>query len=157
VDGKLVSNSQSYIDTDLKRGEGNMPSAPLSYSETFYAQFPYYLSIGMTERQYWDRDCMLAKYYREAEKLRQEHRNYEMWLQGMYIYDGIQRLTPVLRAFPKKGTKPEPYVKEPYPITREEQARAQERAEQAEMRQIKASLEAWAIANNKKFEKKGKG
>lgn len=134
-----------------------MPSAPLSYSETFNKLFPYYLSIGMTEKQYWDRDSTLTKFYREADKLRQERRNYDMWLQGMYIYDGIQRLAPILRAFGKKGTKAEPYVKEPYPITAEEQKRAQERAEQAEIAHIKASLEAWAIANNKKFEKKGEG
>lgn len=109
----------------------------------------------MNEKQYWDKDCMLAKYYREADKLRQERSNYNMWLQGMYIYDGIQRLVPVLHAFAKKGAKAEPYVKEPYPITAEEQARAQERAEKAEIAKVRTNLETWAIANNKKFKKKG--
>lgn len=35
-----------------------------------------------------------------------------MWLQGMYIYDAISRLSPILRAFAKKGTKAQPYADE---------------------------------------------
>ena len=38
----------------------------------------------MTEEQYWDRDCLLVKYYREAEELRNEKLNQQAWLQGMY-------------------------------------------------------------------------
>ena len=71
----------------------------------------------MTEEQYWDKDCMLVKYYREAEEMRREKFNQEAWLQGMYIYDAIMRLSPILHAFAKKGTKPQPYVDSPYPIS----------------------------------------
>ena len=35
-----------------------------------------------------------------------------MWLQGMYIYDAISRLSPILRAFAKKGPKAQPYVED---------------------------------------------
>ena len=72
----------------------------------------------MTEYQYWDSDCTLVVPYRKADEIRKERVNQEMWLQGMYIYDAISRLTPVLHAFAKKGTKAKPYVDEPYPITR---------------------------------------
>lgn len=39
---------------------------------------------------------------------------------GMYIYDAIGRLSPILHAFAKAGTKPEPYIDKPYPITKQE-------------------------------------
>lgn len=73
----------------------------------------------MTEEQYWDKDCCLVKFYREADKLRKERMNQELWLQGMYFYDALSRVSPILRAFGKKGTKPQPYVEEPYPITKQ--------------------------------------
>lgn len=85
----------------------------------------------MSEEQYWDKDCTLVKAYREAEELRKEKSNQEAWLQGMYIYDAIMRLTPVLRAFAKKGSKATPYVEEPYPINKKSQEEAQERKEKA--------------------------
>ena len=101
----MVSDSLLTDESANKGSERENRSAPPSYSEIFLAKFPYYLSIGMTEEQYWDRDCTLVKSYRKAEELRKERVNQEMWLQGMYIYDAISRLSPILRAFAKKGTK----------------------------------------------------
>ena len=51
--------------------------------------FPFYLSIGMTYEQFWENDPSLAKYYREADKLRNERKNTDAWIQGMYIYDAV--------------------------------------------------------------------
>lgn len=70
----------------------------------------------MTVEQYWDGDCVLVKYYREADKKRFERKNYEAWVQGKYFYDALTRVSPILNAFAKKGTKAEPYLTEPYPI-----------------------------------------
>lgn len=106
-------------------------SAPISYTEIFNEHFPYYLSIGMTEEQYWDRDCSLVKYYREADKLKRERENQNMWLQGMYIYDAISRLVPVLHAFAKKGTQAKPYVDAPYPLTKKAEKQAKVEKEKA--------------------------
>lgn len=40
---------------------GVTATAPLhSYGEKFEELFPYYLSLGMTEEQYWDKDCRLV-------------------------------------------------------------------------------------------------
>ncbi|MDO4384903.1 MAG: hypothetical protein Q4E18_02770 [Clostridia bacterium] len=69
----------------------------------------------------------MAKYYRQAEELRIEKRNYELWLQGRYIYEAIGALSPILQAFAKKGTKAEPYMARPYALT----AKALEREESA--------------------------
>ena len=82
--------------------------------------FPYYLSIGMTEEQYWDRDCTLVKAYRDADKLRLERQNTMLWLQGQYIYEALCDVSPVFHAFAKKGTKPAPYRDAPYPLSKSE-------------------------------------
>lgn len=117
----MVSDSLSANDSAKTRSERENRSAPLSYSEIFYKQFPYYLSIGMNEEQYWDKDPLLVKYYREAEEIRKERINRELWLQGRYVYDAISNLSPILHAFAKKGTKAKPYLDEPYPITKQTQ------------------------------------
>lgn len=156
MDGELVSDSSSVYTSDLKGGEAQCSVPRHSYEDAFKQQFPYYLSIGMTEAQYWSGDCELVKYYREAEEMRKERMNQEAWLQGMYVYDAIARLVPVLRAFGKKGAKAEPYVKEPYPIT-------QKRAEEIKRKQEKQSAEkglrfmrAMVTSNNRRIDEQRK-
>ena len=127
----MVSDSLFADESESKGSERENRSAPLAYSEIFYKQFPYYLSIGMTEEQYWDKDSTLVKYYREAEQLRHERANQDMWLQGMYIYDAISRLSPILHAFAKKGTKAKPYPDEPYPINKRLEKQAEVNKEKA--------------------------
>ena len=57
---------------------GVTATAPLhSYGEKFEELFPYYLSLGMTEEQYWDKDCRLVIFYRKAEELRTSRKNQE--------------------------------------------------------------------------------
>ena len=69
-------------------------------------------------------------FYRKAEELRQRRRNQELWLQGRYIYDALRAVSPVLHAFAKNGTQPEPYLEKPYPSDKEEsKAREQEQME----------------------------
>lgn len=120
----MVSNSLSTDESVDEESERNNRSALLSYTDIFYTKFPYYLSIGMTEEQYWDKDCTLVKYYREADELNKERVNQQMWLQGLYIYDAIVRISPILRSFARKGTKAQPYVEEAYPINKRMEERA---------------------------------
>lgn len=91
-------------------------SSGKSYSEIFEEACPYYLSIGLTPEEYWEGDCQYARYARKAEKLRLEKANQLAWLQGMYVYDAITRVSPILNPFAKKGTKAKPYPTEPYPL-----------------------------------------
>lgn len=137
-----------------RRGERLNRFTSPSYSEVFKEQFPYYLSIGMTEEQYWDRDSLLVKYYREAEELRKERMNQEAWLQGAYIYDAIHRLSPILHAFPKKGTKAQPYVEEAYPINKKTVERAEVKKEKAVSQKGLRYMQAYMAQNNKLFEEK---
>lgn len=134
---------------------GVTATAPLhSYREKFEELFPYYLSLGMTEEQYWDRDSQLVVYYREAEELRTSRTNQELWLQGAYFYEAITRASPLLHAFAKKGTKPVPYLAEPFAISEKQAEYQQEEKEKKVYDKGKALMEGFMAKHNKKFERK---
>jgi hypothetical protein len=105
----------------------------------------------MTPEQYWDGDCTLVKYYRKAEELRNEKRNQELWLQGMYVYEAICDVAPVLQAFGKKGAKPTPYSAKPYPLNDKQTKRDEEEKQRRLAEKGKRFMEAKAISINKKF------
>ena len=132
----------------------NTSTSPFPYTDIFYKQFSYYLSIGMTEEQYWDKDCLLVKYYREAEELRNEKLNQQAWLQGMYIYDAINRVAPILHAFAKKGTKAKPYVEQAYPISKRSAQEAKENEEKVKAQKGIRFMEAYMVQNNKRFKER---
>lgn len=137
MDGELVKSPPPRPDT--------------TYSEQFRAAFPYYLAIGMTEEQYWDRDPQLAKYYRRAEEMRNEKRNQELWMQGMYIYEALCDVAPILHSFAKKGTKPHPYAEAPYPLNGKDKERNEEAKAKREHEKAKCYMEAFMVTNNKRF------
>ena len=150
MDSELVSSSLSA--TGGSEPKGSAPS--FTYTEKFYELFPYYLSIGMTPEQYWDGDPTLTEYYRKADKIRIERRNEELWLQGMYIYEALCDVSPVLHAFAKKGTKPQPYSNKPYAISEEQHKRVEEEKERKRVEKGKRFMEALMKSNNKRFEGK---
>lgn len=134
---------------------GDSATAPLkTYTEKFHELFPYYLSIGMTEEQYWDRDSTLVVAYRKAEELKTNRKNQEMWLQGAYVYEALCRVSPLLHAFAKKGTKPVPYIAEPFAITEKQAEYRQEEKEKKNFDKGKTMMEGFMIRHNKKFEGK---
>ena len=145
---KLVSDSQPRTGVESE----NDPT-PNSSTEVFYKHLPYYLAMGMTLDEYFNQDWTLVKYYREAQQIRKEQRNQELWLQGLYMYEALGDMSPVLRAFAKKGTKPLPYPSEPYPITLAEVEARKEREEQLKAERIKARLSVWAAKTNAHFAK----
>ena len=147
MDSELVSSSLSA--TGGSEPNGSAPS--FTYTEKFYELFPYYLAIGMTYDQYWNDDPTLVKYYRKAAEIQKERRNEELWLQGMYIYEALCDVSPILHAYAKKGTKPTPYSEKPYSITEtqrkhEEEERARKIAEKG-MRFMNAIM----ASTNKRF------
>ena len=87
-----------------------------------YKQFeevcPYFIAMGMTYEQFWQGDVTMTKAYLKAYKVRQKEQvdmnEWNIWKQGMYIYEALCDVSPVLHAFSKKGTKPLPYSKTPY-------------------------------------------
>ena len=105
----------------------------------------------MTSEQYWDEDPALAKYYRKADELRRKRRNEELWLQGMYIYEALCDVSPVLNAFAKKGTKPHPYADHPYALSAKERENERILQEKKDREKAKRYMEAKMAAINKRF------
>ena len=106
----------------------------------------------MTPEQYWDGDPMLAKWYRKAEEMRQKRRNEELWLQGMYIYEALCDVAPLLHAFAKRGTKPVPYPDHPYSITTKDMEEEKERKVRLEREKAKQYMLGKMAKLNKRFE-----
>lgn len=105
----------------------------------------------MTYDQYWNGDPMLCKYYRKAHEIKQEEKNTELWLQGMYIYEALCDVSPVLHAFAKKGTKPESYSDKPYALTNKAREKAKEDKEKAAYDKRKLYMETIMAKHNSKF------
>lgn len=80
--------------------------------------------------------------YREAEKRRKERKNWELHLQGMYFYEALCDVSPILHAFAKSGTKPHPYRTEPYKLygSETEEETEEQRNKKEEADRIKAKL-----------------
>ena len=78
---------------------------------------PILISMGMTYEQFWEGDPTMVKDYIEAFKVKQKREieitKWAMWEQGLYVYEAICDVSPVLRAF-SKSAKPLPYPKQPY-------------------------------------------
>ena len=110
------------------------------------------MSIGMTYDEFWNQDVALVGVYRKAQELRDRRRNQDFWLQGMYIYEALCDASPLFRFSMKKGVvKPEPYVKEPYPITAEEVKAREEREARKKEERLKAEFAAFAEAMRRKM------
>lgn len=136
--------------------DGNVleePSERPSQGQIFDECFPLYLTMGMSEEQYWDKDPQLVIFYRKADEINKEKQNGLAWLQGMYFYDAILRISPILVSNPKKGSRPRPYAEKPYELeSKNVEPQKVERKEKAKHDKGMAYMEAFMIANNKKYE-----
>lgn len=86
----------------------------LSFAELSDELCPQYMSIGVPYSEYWHGDYTQLAYYHKAQEIERDRANHDAWLQGVYFYDALCAVSPVLHAFAKKGTKPIPYHAEPY-------------------------------------------
>ena len=118
----------------------------------FYDVFPFYLSIGMTAEQYWEGDPSLPKYYRKAYELQRKRKNEELWLQGMYIYEALCDVSPIMNGFAKKGTKAHPYSERPYSITNDDRKEERKLKEQRDREKAKQYMLGKMAKLNKRFE-----
>ena len=106
----------------------------------------------MTAEQYWEGDPSLPRYYRKAYELQRKRRNEDLWLQGMYIYEALCDVSPILQAFAKRGTKPHPYSDRPYSLTSEDREEERKLKEQREREKAKQYMLSKMAKINKRFE-----
>lgn len=126
-----------------------------SLSTFFEKQCPIYMTYGMTYDEFWYGDVYKAKFYRESYKLRVKQIDEQLWMQGMYIYEALCDVSPILHAFSKEGTKPLPYSDRPYTFQIEEKSEKEKEQEIKNARlAAQVYLENWARATRKQFENK---
>lgn len=141
--------------TDLSSPDGGggtkgRPSPPLRYGDKFEELCGYYMSLGMSYYDYWDGDAAMTLYYRRMDEYHRERRNYELWLQGAYIYEALLDASPVYNALSKQK-KPFPYRAAPIPITTNESKAAKERDKQERLKKGKEAMRAMVASINKRF------
>jgi hypothetical protein len=123
--------------------EGVKPQTPRKYSDIFEECFSFYLSIGMTYEQYWDGDNELPRYYRKAEKMRQEQNNHNAWLNGLYVFDAVMSAMSHMN---KNKSDHKNYAEKPYDFTPKKEENKVEAEAQAE-----SWLKSWVAATQKMF------
>lgn len=137
------------------RGGGNNDRQPRfsTYTEWFDYLLPYYLSIGMSYEQFMDEDPWLVKAFHKAEEMRAERENQKLWLQGLYVYNAIVDVAPILHPF-SKAKKPNPYPSEPYPLNTSISEKRKEEKRREDDKKFIDYMNAWAENINRKMAKK---
>lgn len=128
----------------------------ISLTKTFEELCPIYMSYGMSYDEYWYGEPFRTKYYRDSHKLKIKQKDEEMWIQGMYIYEALCKVSPILHAFSKKGTKPLPYSDKPYMSSIQTNQSSVDKEQEIKNAQMIAQIHFnnWARATRKQFENK---
>ena len=127
--------------------------------KTFEELCPFFISIGMTYEQFWEGDLEITKYYLKAYKMKSkreaELKEWHMWKQGVYMYEALCDVSPILHAFSKKGAKPLPFPDKPYGIEQFEEKTEEEEKNKLEKERLAAiiTFNNWARATQKHFNK----
>lgn len=120
------------------------PSELSTLAEIFKQVFPYYLAMGMTYDEFWHGAPSLVRDYRKANDIKRHKKNYELWMQGRYIFEAL-RCAPLLVGFPEKGYKVPSgagYPDMPYPLTEQEAKEREIQRENENTKRFIAQLEA---------------
>lgn len=136
-------------------------------TELFERLCPYYMAMGMTYDQFWRDDPTIVIVYKKTYRIIQEEHKWNNWEGGMYTYEALCKVSPVLHAFSKNGTKPLPFSEKPYGIEKleeeisknnvEEQREKEEKEKQkVENERLRAQIffNNWYKATKKHFEEK---
>lgn len=84
------------------------------------------MSLGCSFAEFWDYPYYAAVAYLEAAEYRKERKNYELWLQGLYVNNAVGSAL-AMAFWNKKGRKPDGYIEYPIPITKREKEAEQQR------------------------------
>ena len=131
---------------------------PFFLTKQFNKCCPFFISIGMTYEQFWYGDPTIANMYLEAFKLKEqreaEKTKWITWEQGLYVYEAICDVAPVLRAF-SKATKPLPYPEKPYATKEKEEQdkKIKELEEERDKFRTQIFFQNWVNSMKGKFSK----
>lgn len=131
---------------------------------------PYFMSIGMTYEQFWYGDPTIAeatfKSFKIKEKREAKKIKWTNWEIGLYVYEAICDVAPVLQAF-SKAKKPLQFSEKPYNIEALDELdenkenviskEKEKKKEQATIYREQIFFQNWARATKKKFKEKNGG
>ena len=133
----------------------------VSLSEQFEKACPIFMNIGMSYKEFWEDDPTIARGYLEAFKIKQKteirNKEWELWKQGMYVYEALIDVSPILHAF-SKAKKPLPYPEKPYfneDLEKDNEKTQEQKQQEEENERLKATVffSNWARATTKQFKK----
>lgn len=129
-----------------------------SLTKLFEEKCPIFMSYGMSYDEYWYGEPYRAMFYLQAYKIKVRQKDEQMWMQGMYIYEALCDVSPILHAFSKKGTKPLPYSHAPYLSNENSLKTKQEKKQEKKNAQLIARVyfENWARDTKKHFDNQKK-
>lgn len=146
MDCSLITVEQS-LQSVTDQGEP-VEGSP-TFSEVFDEVYPYYMYLGMSYEEFWNEDPYLVRYYREANRVRNEVLNNQYWLQGAYFYEALCRVSPVFNPYAPSGTKAHPYLEEPYDLglrSEKEIRKEKERKELARQKEVHQRGEMYMLS-----------
>lgn len=129
-------------------GESSNTQTATNSRELFAKVLHYYLVMGMSSDEFYNKDHELVIAYREAYKDKREQINEDMWLQGLYVYQAVSRVAPLLAPF-AKHPKAEPYLDKPIPLSEKDKGESKQAVVDKGIAYMKAKM----IEINKKFGK----
>lgn len=132
------------------------PSEPKRLVDIFREVFPYYLAMGMSYNEFWYGNPSLVCDYRKAWEIKQKNEEYARWRSGMYFYDALLKVAPVLRPFAKGRVEPGKYPDRPFPLTEKEAKEQEEQRERENFFAYVKRMEAESERNKKKMESQKK-
>lgn len=106
------------------------------YTRFLEEEFPYYLALGMSPREYWEEDPALALAYVRAEQLRKQRTSDELWLLGAYVFEAVSVVAYNALRDKKKGQKAKGYLDEPWRVIPYTPAEEKQRARRERRRVI---------------------
>jgi len=112
-----------------------------SLKKIIWDAFPIYLAYGMAPDEYWRGNPYLAISYREAYKLKQEIKNNDAWLQGLYVYNAFSVVEYNLNK--KKSQKAKDYLDKPIDLWKKPEPKTREEAIAAGIAELQALTMRW--------------
>lgn len=135
---------------------GRRVNVPIT--ELFERACPFYMSIGMSYKEFWEGDVCLPNFYYEAYKQRMEREQEQLdiaaWLNGMYVKRAYEVV--LANAFSRKGTPPQEYFVKPL-SQKDKQERnktAEEIEKEGELQRARAIVALTNFVNSYKKDKK---
>ena len=114
------------------------------------------MSYGMSYNDFWLGSPYMTKFYREAHDIVVKKQDENNWMMGVYVYEALCDVSPILHAFSKRGTKPLPYRDKPIRFEDNHVQTEEEKEREAEAERLKFTIQMnnWFRATKKQFENK---